>query len=193
MARNKEFEEKVVLKKAMDLFWEQGYEKTSVQDLVNQMGIHRRSIYDTFRNKYELFLASLEYYESFVHQKFTEIIVNAPTTKDAIRNIFRYVLNSTELNDSPVGCLAVNTTTELSSIDSDIKKIVTEMFRDSERMFEELLEKGRLNGEFKEDINPQLTAQYLHNNLVGFRVLVKADYSKAEFERMLDLVLKVLD
>ena len=67
------------------------------------------------------------------------------------------------------------------------------MFRDSERMFEELLEKGRLNGEFKEDINPQLTAQYLHNNLVGFRVLVKADYSKAEFERMLDLVLKVLD
>lgn len=58
MARSKEFDEKAVLRKAMELFWEQGYEKTSMQDLVDHMGIHRRSIYDTFGDKRSLFLAS---------------------------------------------------------------------------------------------------------------------------------------
>lgn len=38
MARNKEFDEKLALIKAMELFWEQGYEKTSMQDLVDHMG-----------------------------------------------------------------------------------------------------------------------------------------------------------
>ena len=41
----------MVLQKAMELFWQQGYEKTSMSDLVEHMGIHRKSIYDTFGEK----------------------------------------------------------------------------------------------------------------------------------------------
>ena len=55
MARSKEFEENEVLDKAMKLFWEQGYEKTSMTDLVEHMGIHRRSLYDTFGDKHHCF------------------------------------------------------------------------------------------------------------------------------------------
>ena len=54
MGRSKEFEENVVLQKAMELFWEQGYEKTSLNDLVEHMGIHRRSLYDTFGDKIDI-------------------------------------------------------------------------------------------------------------------------------------------
>ncbi|MGG4128868.1 helix-turn-helix domain-containing protein [Paenibacillus illinoisensis] len=60
MARSKEFEENVVLEKAMKLFWEQGYEKTSIADLVEHMGIHRRSLYDTFGDKHTLFLKAMD-------------------------------------------------------------------------------------------------------------------------------------
>lgn len=63
MARSKEFEESVVLDKAMRLFWEQGYEKTSMTDLVNHMGIHRKSLYDTFGDKHTLFLRSVDLYD----------------------------------------------------------------------------------------------------------------------------------
>ena len=62
MARSKEFEENEVLDKAMRLFWEQGYEKTSMTDLVEHMGIHRRSLYDTFGDKHT---AVSESYGSF--------------------------------------------------------------------------------------------------------------------------------
>ena len=56
MGRNKEFEEEAVLQKAMELFWKQGYEKTSMSDLVEHMGIHRKSLYDTFGDKHSLYL-----------------------------------------------------------------------------------------------------------------------------------------
>ena len=52
MGRSKEFEENEVLQRAMELFWQQGYEKTSMSDLVEHMGIHRKSLYDTFGDKH---------------------------------------------------------------------------------------------------------------------------------------------
>ena len=193
MSRNREFDEKVVLRKAMELFWKQGYEKTTMQDLVNYMGIHRRSIYDTFGDKRSLFLASLNYYETFVIETFTGIISNSTTVKKAVRDVFNYVIQSAELDVYPTGCLSVNAAVELSLLDPDIKHIVTKMFKDTEVMFEQMLEEGQKKGELNEELNPQITAQFLHNNLVGLRVMVKTNYSKEELESILDLMLKVLD
>ncbi|KOS68971.1 TetR family transcriptional regulator [Lysinibacillus contaminans] len=193
MARNKEFDEKVVLKKAMELFWKQGYEKTSMQDLVNHMGIHRRSIYDTFGDKHSLFLASLKSYEVFVAEELTKIISNSSTVKIAIRKIFEYVVNLAELEIYPAGCFAVNTAVELSLLDKDIQLLTTKMFNDTEEIFNKLLKEGQNKGEFKNDFNTQVTAQFLHNNLIGLRVLVKTNYTKKELESIIDLILKVLE
>ncbi|KPN97494.1 MULTISPECIES: TetR/AcrR family transcriptional regulator [Lysinibacillus] len=193
MARNKEFDEKAVLKKAMELFWKQGYEKTSMQDLVNHMGIHRRSIYDTFGDKYSLFLASLKSYEVFVAEELTKIISNSSTLKIAIRNIFEYVVNLAELEIYPAGCFAVNTAVELSLLDKDIQHLTTKMFNDTEELFNKLLKEGQNKGELKNDLNTQVTAQFLHNNLIGLRVLVKTKYTKKDLESIIDLILKVLE
>lgn len=193
MARHKEFNEEVVLEKAVQIFWKQGYEKTSMQDLVDYMGIHRRSIYDTFGDKRSLFIASLTYYETFVIETFTQIINNSPTVKKAVRDIFNYIIQAAESADFPAGCLLVNTAAELSLVDQDMKKMVTKIFRDAEVMFEHLLEEGRKTGELSEELDPQVTAQFLHTNLVGLRIIVKTDYSKEELESVLNLMLKVLD
>ena len=50
MTRKREFNENETLKKIMELFWLQGYEKTSMNELVNYTKVHRKSIYDTFGN-----------------------------------------------------------------------------------------------------------------------------------------------
>lgn len=59
MARAKQFDEDTVLLKAMKLFWEQGYERTSMQDLVEHMGVHKRSMYDTYGDKHSLYVRAL--------------------------------------------------------------------------------------------------------------------------------------
>lgn len=62
MARTREFDEDQVLDAAMQLFWEKGYEATSLSDLTSRMGIQRPSIYSTFGDKKELFEAALRRY-----------------------------------------------------------------------------------------------------------------------------------
>jgi len=62
VARTKEFDPDSALRAAMDLFWRKGYEATSMQDLVDGLGIGRGSIYATFGSKHELYLRALDRY-----------------------------------------------------------------------------------------------------------------------------------
>src|ERR1700721_991383 len=64
MARPKEFDRDRALKKAMDVFWQQGYEATSTDDLVRAIGIGRQSMYDTFGDKHQLYVEALRLYEA---------------------------------------------------------------------------------------------------------------------------------
>lgn len=191
MARSKEFDEKAVLRKAMELFWEQGYEKTSMQDLVDHMGIHRRSIYDTFGDKRSLFLASLNHYEELIVNEMESIISSTSSIKQAIRDVFIFILNSIE--QYPKGCLTVNAAIELSLLDKEIGRIVTKMFNRTEDMFNNLIKRGQTSGELSKEIDSDNTARFLHNNLVGIRVLIKTNYNKKELEGIITLALSVLD
>ncbi|MED3760717.1 TetR/AcrR family transcriptional regulator [Peribacillus frigoritolerans] len=191
MARSKEFDEKAVLRKAMELFWEQGYEKTSMQDLVDHMGIHRRSIYDTFGDKRSLFLASLNHYEELIVNEMERIISSTSSIKQTIRDVFIFVLNSIE--QYPKGCLSVNAAIELSLLDKEIGCIVTKMFNRTEDMFNNLIKRGQTSGELSKEIDSDNTSRFLHNNLVGIRVLIKTNYNKKELEGIITLALSVLD
>ena len=64
MVRHKEFNIAKAIEKVKDLFWLQGYQATSIQDLVNHLGISRSSLYDTFADKHSLFLMTLDQYEA---------------------------------------------------------------------------------------------------------------------------------
>lgn len=191
MARSKNFDERVVLRKAMELFWEQGYEKTSMQDLVDHMGIHRRSIYDTFGDKRSLFLKSLSYYEEWVTREMERIVDSDLPTKQAVRAVFELALHQAE--HTPTGCLAVNSAVELSLLDKEIAHISTEMFKRTEQMFSHLLKQGQIRGDVSKEINPDVMARFLHNHLLGIRVLIKTQYTKKELESITDVALSVLD
>ena len=67
MARHKAFNREEVLDRAIEVFWAHGYEATSIQELVDSMGINRGSLYDTFGDKHRLFLEALDRYEQAFH------------------------------------------------------------------------------------------------------------------------------
>lgn len=191
MARSKEFDVNQVLRKAMELFWQQGYEKTSMQELVDYMGIHRRSIYDTFGDKRTLFLSALSHYEELITSETKKRVDSKLLVKQGIREVFNMIIYP-DLN-LPKGCLSVNAAVELSLLDEEIATKIAEMFTKTEALFYELLKHGQKNGEISKNHNPEVLSLFLHNSLVGLRVLVKIEADKKKLESIVDMTLSVLD
>ena len=190
MARSKEFNEEEALDKAMEIFWKQGYEKTSIQDLVGQMGIHRRSLYDTFGDKHSLFVQTLERYESLIAAQIRKQITEEMTTVESIRKIFELAIYSD--NASPKGCLMVNTAVELSLLDNEVSQRIQSAFKQTENLIADLLIRGQARGEVARSFDIGELARYIHNALIGVRVLVKMTANPKEFESTIDMTLSIL-
>lgn len=190
MARSKEFNEEEALDKAMEIFWRQGFEKTSVQDLVDQMGIHRRSLYDTFGDKHSLFVQTLERYESLIAAQIRKQITEEMTTVESIRKIFELAVYSD--NTYPKGCLMVNTAVELSLLDNEVSQRIQSAFKQTENLIADLLSKGQARGEVASSFDINELARYIHNALIGIRVLVKVTADPKEFDSTIDMTLSIL-
>lgn len=190
MARSKEFNEEVALDKAMEVFWRQGFEKTSIQDLVDQMGIHRRSLYDTFGDKHTLFVQTLERYESLIAAQIRKLITEEMTTVESIRKIFELAVYSD--NTSPKGCLMVNTAVELSLLDNEVSQRIQSAFKQTENLIADLLIRGQARGEVASSFDISELSRFIHNALIGVRVLVKITADPKEFDSTIDMTLSIL-
>lgn len=182
MARSKEFEENEVLDKAMRLFWEQGYEKTSMSDLVEHMGIHRRSIYDTFTDKRTLFFKAMERFGNRTDAKLAAGVKQSKTAKEALHFIFEY-MSSTEEGEPP-GCMFVNSAVEMACRDEDVNAKAVGAFEKVEHLLVEIVTWGQENGEFSSQYGAQELAEYLHNALIGIRVMARTSVPKEKLERI---------
>ncbi|MBX4268925.1 TetR/AcrR family transcriptional regulator [Clostridium estertheticum] len=191
MGRSKEFDENVVLQKAMELFWEQGYEKTSLSDLVEHMGIHRRSLYDTFGDKHTLFLKTIDCYEKLIKDKLQTGISHAETTKQAIQFIFDYMIEG--YGNKPWGCLIVNSATEMALRDEEVGKRAEAAFIQTEQFLADLIRKGQQTGEFSCDYDAEALSEILQNTLLGIRILARTSADKEKMYRIAHFFLNLLN
>ncbi|MGP7816546.1 TetR/AcrR family transcriptional regulator [Niallia sp. 01092] len=191
MARNKEFDENEVLRKAMELFWIQGYEKTSMQDLVKYMGIHRRSLYDTFGDKHTLFIKALDHYNEIIRTRIENEVNQLESVKDAIRQLFEMVIVRDK--QQLIGCLTVNTAVELSLHDDQAAEKVVESFSKTELLLNNLVLSGQKSGEISRHHDAKKISEFLHNSLVGLRVMTKTTDDIEKLNNIIDITLSVLD
>jgi TetR/AcrR family transcriptional regulator, transcriptional repressor for nem operon len=191
MARNKEFDESEVLRKAMELFWIQGYEKTSMQDLVKYMGIHRRSLYDTFGDKHTLFIKALDHYNEIIRTRIEYEVNQQNSIKEAIRQLFDMVIVRDK--QQLIGCLTVNTAVELSLHDEQAANRVVESFSETELLLNNLVLRGQKSGEISKHHDAKKISEFLHNSLVGLRVMTKTTDDSEKLNNIVDISLSVLD
>ncbi|MBU3178359.1 TetR/AcrR family transcriptional regulator [Clostridium estertheticum] len=190
MGRSREFDENVVLQKAMELFWEKGYEKTSLSDLVEHMGIHRRSLYDTFGDKHTLFLKTIDCYEELIKNKIQIGTLHAETAKQAVQFIFDFMIEGYE--DRPWGCLIVNSATEMALRDKEVDEKTEKAFMQTEHFLADLVRKGQQTGEFSCNYDAEVLSEILQNTLLGIRVLVRTSASKEKMHRIADFFVNLL-
>ena len=192
MPRNKEFEPEKALDKAMGVFWHQGYFDTSVDDLVQQVGVSRYGLYATFGNKQELFLASLDRYRDTV---VTQLIVDlkAPNASVAeIQGFFETFLELSKTERGKLGCFMCNTATELALHDDQVAAKIDSHIQRLTKAFRKALSNARQSQEIKSDINIDDFAKYLTGVMLGLCVYARSQVNPETIESYVRVALTTL-
>jgi len=193
MPRTKQFNEAEVLNKAMELFWEKGFHATSIQDLVDCLGINRASIYDTYGGKNSLFDKAFQNYQRIGSESVRNIFEAEPNVKKGFTKLFDRAIEEAKDDSCKKGCFVVNTITELVPGDEILHKKLQRHTANTQHIFAEYIRKGMANGTIKTSKNPETIALALFTLFSGLRVIAKVDQNPKELNEMVELGLSVLD
>ncbi len=192
MGRNLEFEDKQALEKATKLFWEKGYEHSSLKELLSTMGILNGSFYNKFDNKKNLFIKSLEYYHYDLMAKMTQLFESPATFKEKIRFLFSYALNRQKRKDCPKGCFLVNSVAGDTIEDHEIRNLVEKCLNEFEAFVAEKIAVAIQKGELSNKIDPAQTASIVNIYMQGLMKLCQLNYQETKFRASTDSFLTSL-
>ena len=169
----------------MRLFWRQGYEATSVQDLVEATGVNRASLYNSFGDKHGLFLASVEHYLDTVScARLTALEADGPALP-ALRQYFDEAISFSLGDGRRLGCLITNTAIEMAPHDPDCEERLRGGLARVEDCFYRLVRRGQEQGEIAPERDARALARFLLGLVQGLRVLARLDPQE---DRLRDLV-----
>lgn len=188
---SKQFDRDQTLDRAVQLFWEQGYEATSMQDLVNAMGINRASLYQTYGNKQQLYLASLERYSATILAHVSGLLNKPGTPLTNLHDLFVHVIEQS-LEGNMHGCFINNTAVELGPHDAKLAEKIRDIWVQFEHLFAARLQQAIEQQQLAADTDPQQLAQVLNINLQGLMVKTKVNSDKAELIRAVDALFEMI-
>ena len=192
MPRNKEFEPEEALDKAMGVFWRKGYFDTSVDDLVQQVGVSRYGLYATFGNKHELFLASLDRYRDTVVAQLIEDLETPNASLAEIQNFFATFIEISKTERGKLGCFMCNTATELALHDDRVAAKIDSHIQRLTKAFHQALSNARQRQEIKSDIEIDDCAKYITGVALGLCVYARSQVDPETIESYVGVALKTL-
>ena len=189
--RPKIFREEEVLGAAVDLFWQNGYEATSTEDLLAQMKLNKGSLYHSFGNKKQLFEKVIDFFAAGSLQALNRKIATAATPIEGIRNFFLELADS-DTDTHQKGCFMGNTLAELANIDEELKQKAALHLIAMEKLFLKYIRKAKQTGELKTKEKAETLARYLLNLWNGINITRRVYPRKDMLEPLIRMQLEVL-
>jgi TetR/AcrR family transcriptional repressor of nem operon len=192
VGRPKKFDPDVAVAQAMETFRVNGYAETSPQDLAENLGIGKGSLYHTFGSKHELFLMSLQRYADTSLIDFKSIIESAAPIRDRIRHLLTKFIDA-DLNDPDrCGCLMVNSVLELHNRGDPAARLLGQSFDATESVLHTAFVAARRTGEIAADRDPKALAGLVQSAMIGLRVLVKTTDDRSRLESIVEAVVAAI-
>ncbi|HEY3143103.1 MAG TPA: TetR/AcrR family transcriptional regulator [Acidimicrobiales bacterium] len=193
MARPKEFDPELVLDRAMELFWEHGYEATSMADLTERLGIGRASLYATFGDKRTIYRRALQRYLESRDPSPIELLSQPGPVLPAVRTLVDLYVNEGLHDPLRRGCLVVNSAIELMPDDDAVCRIVEGSWNTLEITLTSALTRAQAQGEIAPDRDPRGLARFLLTLLQGLRVLGKGPADPGRLRDAADQALQAIE
>lgn len=190
IARPREFDEEEVLDLALRAFWENGYEGTSLADLLEATGLTKSSLYGAFVNKETLFRKVLERY----HQRylaFRQAALAEPTPRRIAERLLHGMVELHTGAGTPHGCLETNAALACSPGNEAIREelasnrnVICELLRDR---FEGVLASG--NGQLPKGMTADGAAHYIATIIQGMAVRAKSGATREDLQAVVEATL----
>lgn len=171
MARIREFDANLALDAALQLFWERGYDATSMADLVERTGVARAGLYEAFGNKHDLYVAALERYAVERDKSVVEMLERPGSPMGNVRAVLERYATGAREDPLRKGCLVVNSAVELAERDTTVASLVERSWRTVAGALTTALTVAQDAGEIPRARSPQSLAHMIVVFLQGLQVL----------------------
>jgi len=192
MADVKHFDEGLALGRAMDLFWRQGYDATSLQDLVDELGISRSSLYATFGDKDRLYRAALALYCRSEAGPRHDLLQRPGPVLDSIRELLLGIAAAPMIHTDRRGCLVVNAAMERVPADRETTIAVAEQLDRFEHALADALRRAQRQAELDLDADPRALASFLVTVVQGMRVVGKAGADPTALDDVVEVAMRAI-
>ncbi|MDJ0676709.1 MAG: TetR/AcrR family transcriptional regulator [Calothrix sp. MO_167.B42] len=167
---DKQFDTEVALSKAMEVFWAHGYSATSLSQLLNNMGIGKKSLYDTFGNKQSLFLKALDYY---ARTTIKDIRHRLGADGSPLTNLKHLLMEWQQMHSQPgsYGCMLGTNIADFNTDNEAIASIMRVYLQQVEDVFTTTLKRAQVAGELSCNADPRNLARLLLCTTQGMALL----------------------
>ena len=183
--RPRKFDRAEALDTALKLFWQHGYEGTSIAMLAEAIGVKVPSLYAAFGNKENLFLECIERYGelngALYHESFKR-----PTAREVARSILEGEVELVTRRGTPDGCLMVQGALVTSPESEKIRKMMAGMRAMAEKWIEERFQMAVDEGDLPKSADPSALACYLMTLNSGLAVQAKSGVKKKQLLKVID-------
>ena len=169
MPRPKSFDEQKTLARIGQLFWEQGFSATSMDEISAHVGLKKTSIYNAYGDKASLFRASVDWYVGHVISGGTvHLNQNATVSKD-IEALLRHFLVEPLASIVSRGCLLTTSLAELQRTEPNLHGYVQMQTRSIQNMLVQYMQNAQAQERLIEDADPVVLGNYIFTLLQGLR------------------------
>ena len=189
--RPREFDLNAALDQAIRVFREQGYNATSIPDLIAAMGLASGSIYKAFRDKRAVFLAAFDRYTCLRNEQLVAIARTAKPARERIRDVLAFYVESARGVEGRRGCMVVGSAVELALADREVAARVCASLARNEAFLADLIRQGLKDKSIPGRIDPEETARVMVYLTQGLRVVGKSGRPPPETSTVVDIAMKL--
>lgn len=187
-----EFDPQQALEAATRIFWQRGYNATSLEDLLAVMDLSKSSFYQAFGCKFELFKRCLENYRDASADQLRSLLDQAPSGWEFIKQVFESVADGTGAPMGRAGCLLINTASEFAQREPRISALVARSLERIEDLFYAAVCRAQGEGKIPPNADARSLALFLTTNLGGLKGMARAGASPDKMHAVITVILNGL-
>jgi AcrR family transcriptional regulator len=188
--RPRDFDRDAALEQAMRVFWQYGFDGTSIALLTQSLGINPPSLYAAFGDKRTLYEEAIERFRTTQGAMLFRALVEETETRTAIARLLHDLADGYTHPDNPPGCMVISSATSIGPGYPDLQAALREIRVDMRHVIEKKLREGVQTGQLPPETNTHALALFLSATIQGMSTQARDGATRADLRQIAESALQ---